>query len=550
MKVWTKSALKIIISLLLLVSLPAVPVFAEEVSPAAVYLTITQPSAEESVLAEGRDFYVWGNFSNPSDTPVNIKISLVNEDGKVVRMIQSEVNESGVTPESYVNMDRITDSYYKWGGVLAPDLIELPGGYANAENKLLVTDTYYHGMIQGGATKDMGTYFIPDENGDLKEIEGIITAGKYKIVVEAFDVNGKRVMMTDDLRKNMVVPEQSVELTFGLTNASLGLFRPENTKQKLIEYAKENNRRTYFDWFPGYFQMGSGGYEIRERWQPNNAIEVVNYLEGTLIDNPETADNTLTVYHVGVKPATYQVELAIILTDGYVDSEKTTFLYYDIGEPDVTWRNAATGKFETLPGTLKEFPKVSAGKDSRIRYTHADISAEDNLLSPGNLNLEALNNSTLDIRVDKSPYNVKILRGENVIFYGVTRPIEAEVLPLETSDRGIPQDQIITFTYTNEILGTFNFPGKLNRTFIGGFTEAGTNYEFGHLFDSSVTENLPYGKYKFTVAGYDGEGNFVKGTEAEVSFTVCKSKRQMTEIAMPEILRNGYIFGGAASAAA
>ena len=487
-----------------------------------VYLTITQPSVNETILAEGRDFYVWGNFTNPSDIPVNIRISLANETG-TVRMVKSTVNASGVTASEDVDMSKITDPYYTWGGLLAPDLIIHPGGYENAENKLLVNKTlaYYHGMIQGGATRDMGTYNVYDADGNLNEIDGILTAGTYTVIVEAFDIYGNPVQMYNDSGEELFW-NQTVDLTFGLTNASLGLFRPENTKQKLIEYAQNNNRRTYFDWFPGYFQMenGNAGYEIRDRWQPNNAIEVVNYLEGTVLDNPATANNTLTLYHIGQKPATYQVELSGILEHADVDASLLTFLYYDIGEPDVRWRNAATGEVETRSGVLMPLPDVAGGPDdARIHYTHADISAQRNVLSPGNLSLEQLRNESIDLRADDTPYRVEIIQGENVIFYGVTRPISSAVEPIETA-RGIPQDQILSFTYTNDTLGTFTFPGRLNRTFIGGFTEPDTNYEFGHLFNASVTSEFPAGEWVFTVTGYNKTGALVGQTEAELTLNV------------------------------
>lgn len=499
------------------------------VSVPPVYLTIAQPSENERVLAEGRDFYVWGNFTNPSDIPVNIRISLKNETGNIVRMVKSTVNTSGVTASEDVNMSRITDPYYKWGGILAPDLIENPGGYENAENKLLVNKTlsYYHGMIQGGATKEMGTYNVYEADGTLKEIEGVLTAGTYTVIVEAFDIYDRPVQIYNDSGTDLLFRNQSVDLTFGLTNASLGLFRPDNTKQKLIDYAKANNRRTYFDWFPGYFQMGNAGYEIRDRWQPNNAIEAVNYLEGTVLDKPEIANNTVTLYHIGQNPATYQVELAGILNHSDVDSGLLTFLYYDVGEPDVTWRNATTGEIETRSGTLTPLPDVAGGPaDARIHYTHADISAEKNVLSPGDLDLNKLKNESIDLRADDTPYRVEIIQGENVIFYGVTRPIKSTVEPIETA-RGIPQDQILSFTYTNDTLGTFPFPGKLNRTFLPTpdgkiFTELHTNYEFGHLFNSSVTSELSPGEWVFTVAGYNKTGVPVGQTGAELTLTVCK----------------------------
>lgn len=503
--------------ILLVFSLLILPGAAAEDS---VYLTITQPSANETLFAEGRDFYVVGEFSNPTGVPVNICISLLNETGSLVRKITSTVNESGVTDENDVNMSRISDPYNMWGGILAPDLIENPLGYANAENKLLVTKTYYHGLIQGGVTKDMGTYFAPDASGHLQEISGILTAGKYQLVVEAVTASGIPVRIAN-ASDGALYENQTLQLTFGLTNATFGAFNPAAAKQQLLTYAEEHNRRTYVDWFPGYFRLNDGGYEISERWQPNNAIEAVNYLPGTLIDTVQTACSTNTLYNVGSSSTFYQVELSAIMNSSNVDSNRTTFLYYDIGEPEITWRNASTGLFETRYGVMAPLPEVSSGAaDARIHYTHADLSMQDGVLSDGSINIIALNNSSLDIRADDTPYEVTVAAGENVIFYGVTRPLASELEPAGTAQRYIPQDQIMTFTYANDTLGTFTFPGLINRTFADGYVNTKTNYEFGHLFNSSVTSGFPEGKWVFTVTGYTSTGAEAEQTHAVITLNV------------------------------
>ena len=114
--------------------------------PQCVIMTVEQPSQYERIFAEGRDFYVKGNFTHPQGVPIDIKISLVDENGNTIRMIKSNVNADGITDPGDVDMSLI-DEKSRWGDVLAPDLIVSPLGYANAENKLLVTRDYYHGMI-------------------------------------------------------------------------------------------------------------------------------------------------------------------------------------------------------------------------------------------------------------------------------------------------------------------------------------------------------------------------------------------------------------------
>ena len=86
-------------------------------------------------------------------------------------------------------------------------------------------------------------------------------------------------------------------ITFGLTNASLGMFTPEENKNNVAEYAALHNLRMYVDWFPGSFQLpdDSAGYRIPAYWQASNAVEVVNSLPGTKIDNVATVNNTMLI---------------------------------------------------------------------------------------------------------------------------------------------------------------------------------------------------------------------------------------------------------------
>ena len=492
--------------------------------PQCVIMTVEQPSQYERIFAEGRDFYVKGNFTHPQGVPIDIKISLADENGNTIRMIKSNVNADGITDPGDVDMSLI-DEKSRWGDVLAPDLIVSPLGYANAENKLLVTGDYYHGMIQGGVSKETGTYNVPDADGSLKEIEGIITAGRYTLIIEAFEKDGSRVMITDDIAKNTVMQNLTVDVEFGITNASFGRFSPAASKEKLIGYARENDRRVYLDWFPGYYSAGAGGYEIKDRWQRNNAIEAVNTLSGTKTDNPASADNTLLVYNIGEKSATYQVETAAILGNNLADSPKTKYLYYDIGEPEAVWRDSETLEVKKVSGKITDFPTAAEKDDYGIIFTHADISGTQGTLVNGEINISALDDPRLDIRVDDTPYGVRIKGGEEVIFYGVSRPIPSKVIPMPTADRGVPEDQVMTYTYTNDDLGTFTYPAKLTRIFAGGYTESGSNYEFGHLMPAALTANLSDGEHVFKVAGFDRDGNFVKGTATAITLSVYDSQK-------------------------
>jgi hypothetical protein len=113
----------------LLLSLPAVNAIQD--------LVITQPSANETLLAEERDFYVYGIFTGSVANPGDIRIELYPGDtvaGTPVRVIQSRVDPvTGITNESVLNLTycTVTGSCTRSNGAMVPDLMELPGGILN-----------------------------------------------------------------------------------------------------------------------------------------------------------------------------------------------------------------------------------------------------------------------------------------------------------------------------------------------------------------------------------------------------------------------------------
>ncbi|RXE56251.1 hypothetical protein ABH15_08925 [Methanoculleus taiwanensis] len=476
-----KTAAALVIALLLAVPLAS-----------AGNLTITQPSANETVFAEMRDFYVYGVFPAPLERPGNIRITVLDADGIAVRTVASTVNESGITPAASVDMTLVPS---KWGAILAPDAITEPGGIGNGSNKLLVTGTYYLALVQGGATKDMGSY-TDLSGGALSPITRDLTAGTYTVVVEGLDgdLAGERV---------------EKQVTFGRTHASLGLFRPEANRQNVIAWAlcKNPSLRTYLDWFPGYFREGEAGYEIPERWQTNNAIEVANDLPGALIDTLPAAENDYLVYNVGNTSTTRQVELAAILRCGLVDVDGTTFTHYDVGEPSLAWTDRVTGEAISVNGSLTPYPA-----DTRIVFTRAEITREpvcDNYYST----VAADSRKT----VDTTPLCVTITQGDNLTFYGVTRPIATTLTGAGSAYRYSPDDQILTYAYENETLGRFTFTGCLVREFADGYLGY-ANYEFGHAF--ADTAAMPAGTWLLSVSGYTTAGALVEETNTTIELEV------------------------------
>lgn len=444
-------------------------------------LAITEPSSNESTFAEMRDFYVYGVFPEPLEHPGNIQVTLKDESGAVIRTVESSVGDAGITQEDSVDMSLVPNA---WGGLLAPDAITWPGGITNGSNKALVTHTYYLALVQGGVTRDMGSY-TDVSSGMLAPITRDLTAGTYTLIVEGLDgdLAGVRVEET---------------LTFGTTHASLGTFRPDANKQNVIDWAEEKTPplRVYIDWFPGYFRSGDAGYEIPERWQANNAIEVANDLVGTLIDTVAMARNDCLIYNIGSTSATLQVEIAAILVNGLEDSDNTTFTHYDIGEPSMAWIERTTGASTSMAGRIVTYPA-----DTRIVYTRAEITDEP-------VRESYFNTAATDCQktVDTTPMQVTITRGENLTFYGVTRPIATTLTDAGSASRYIPDDQITTYIYENETLGRFTFTGRLKREFEDGYIGE-ANYEFGHVFMDTAA--MPAGRWLLAVSAYNSTGTLV-----------------------------------------
>lgn len=500
--------------------------------PAAadVSLDILQPSEAETHFAELRDFYVYGYFENTGD-PVDVRVRLYDSDGEIIRTLQSSVDMTGATPSDIVDMSLVNENQ-QWGGILAVEAITEPYGLANGANKVLVSKewNYFLALVQGGVTKDIThMYYETDANNTLVPYSRDFTAGTYKIVVDVVDKNGNLVMFTNGDGKQ--VNKLELNVTSGLTNSSLGVFRPSENKEQVITYAQENDLRAYVDWFPGYFQVpdGSAGYQIPALWQPNNGIEVVNQLNGTKIDKPESAENSVLMYNLGGSSASIQVELAQILGSGLEDSDRTTYLYYDTGEISYTWVDADSGETKTLAGNVRVYPNLSE-QDSRVIYTHADKSGDE--IAPNTVSL--LPNLTKV--VDTTPYEVTVTRGEYLALYGLTRPIETEVSNAGTPYRYTIDNQIMSFTYTCDD-AEYEFAGLLTRVFVNDdgslYAATGTNYEFGHVFTAEDTSAMPIGTYTYSVKGCDVNGNYVENTDAKITITVLPGSGDEPAFALP-----------------
>jgi len=470
----------------------------------AAELTITQPSANETRIAELRDFYVYGIFNGTVTYPGDIRIEVYRGDtpaGLPVRTVQSHVDPvSGITNTSIMNQSYCTVTGYctRKNGAMVPDLVELPGGLFDPANKLVVTNRYYLGMIQGGVTRDFAAEYTDLSGTPLSDL----TAGNYTIRVTGLSGSfaGQNVNET---------------ITLGLTRTALGRFSPEPNRDAIIQYAIAHDRHVYFDWFPGYFtdpDNTSVSWESPRRWTPNNAIEVVNDRPGTLIDIPAVADNAMFIYNINSASTTFGVELAMILKYGLTDHPNTTFLYYDTGEPAMTYNDATNGS-RTLTGTPVPFPKGRRLVLYRAEIINPGTTSHENLYDP----TDATTQKTLDFDLADG---ITVPAGKVFILYGASKPIASSVTPTTIPYRFAIDNRIagIRCTITDAAgnrVSTGMHDVNLTRLSAAGRPQ-NSLWEFG----IEVTGLSAPGTYTVRLAGFDLLGNPVAQADETIIVTV------------------------------
>jgi len=475
----------------------------------AIQLVITQPSANETQFAEMRDFYVYGVFSPTAAHPGDFRIELYPESvctgdictGLPLRSIQSHVDPiSGVTNASQIDWSFVDGSTVKGGYV--PDIIKEPGGYTDPNNKVVVTQSYYAGLVLGGVTKNYNTTYRNSSGSPLQDL----TSGNYKIKVTGLsrDFTGQSV---------------TKDITFGITNTALGTNRPVVHKNVRVSYAIDHGLRTYFDSFPGYFSDGGSNWSnFRSLAAPNNGIEVVNDLNGTMIDTVTVANNTLFVYNINSASTTYAVELAPILKYNLGNVANTTFLYYENGEPVLTYYDS-TGTPQQVTSALRQFSGSSMLALTRLEVRNPNGTSYENLYDP--------NDTAWKWVYTNLSGTISINQGQAFTIYGVTKPI-----PSTVSSTSIPYwyainnriSQLvcnITDTYGNLVSTSIhevnlsryynNYPGSWNP-----YQKFNSLFEFGSEF---TTLTLP-GTYTVTLTGTDISGTTVTGTRSTFNVTI------------------------------
>ncbi len=463
----------------------------------AVKISIDIPSARETVLESGRDFYVAGRIdregTSPADLPIDIRVEVMEtglmRDGIKIplRTVESRVDrESGLTPRR--------DLWFRYEGKAPwtkltpdelmtsppPDLVYRhgdPDSFYDPRLKAAVTEEGYAALIQGGCTKDFDSDYKKHYQDDLE--------WKYCRVVVSALASGK------------VVAERYVDVMFGsVPDKMLARFSPAAHLEKVTAFAHARGFRIYRDPFPGYWFRGLfGAYEIPLRWRLNDGLEYASgRVHAVLYNIPEK------------RSASQEVELGRIAFEGRLFRDDEVWFYcYDTGEPAL--------KYTAWDGErVKEGKLTRLAEGERLRFTRAELGARPEKYFP-------TENAG---RVDWNIYDsVAAAPGETVTLYGVVPPIQPPLSEVEPNGDG-------TYTMTNRIAKIrYRFEEKSRGAVLETELPTGLDryydprgekwaspsiYEFRHKINlpPAPGKNL----YTVTAGAFDSRGRAVEGTEA------------------------------------
>jgi len=462
--------------------------------------TIAVPSEKELYFGEKRDFYVIGYFEEGTKLG-NVRIELFrgeNASGVPIRFIESHVDETGVTPDSAIETDYPEGE--GWNLNKAPDLVNDPGGFFYPGNKVLVSKTYFGGIILGGATKDFDTDYEDSSGAPLEDL----TEAVYTLQVTA-------------LSGDAVLQKETMKLYFKPMFKLFGAFQPANHASKFEAYAKANGYRMFLDPFAGYFfpeGFSVGNYKIDKRWRPQNSLEVVNTVEGVSYGTPGNAQIGFILYNLVETGTTSRLEIGKALLTEVIDSPNTFFFHYDIGEPEINYTTMASEE-KNIDGLIIQFDQ-----GDRLVLPRAEIKMIGTGDGDNKYNLYDETPKTLDLDLSDG---IEMATSEEFSVFGVVTPIptsvtEASYLYYRADNRIKNVRYRIKDTQGNEIavttrevnLGRVYIKSEPDRLFYSIF-------EFEHEFDFNAMNIIP-GTYTVELIALDEQGNEVSGT-AE-TFTV------------------------------
>jgi hypothetical protein len=375
----------------------------------------------------------------------------------------------------------------------------------------VVTNEYYAAVILGGVTKDFDTIY-EDANG-VSWVD--LTAGVYTLRVtgESGDLAGKSATR---------------RIEFGTTDAMLGRFTPPDHKERLLAAAAAAGLRTYIDFFPGFFSHGGFSYEITRRWMPNNSIEVVNASPPALVDGVNAARNAVLLYNISETSATNRIEIGSIAAHDLVDSDRTTFHYYSVGEPSLSYVRRTTQEVVSIESSIESFDR-----SDRLVLTRLEVEAEGR--EPSEASYDITEGRPLELVTEFST-PVLLAAGEMFSVFGVVSPIPTTTTNGELPVQHVLDNAVAVIRY--RFVDRFN-PGPvvleelravhLRRRYDPANAPdvyAHSVYEFEHEFQPSVA-GLPAGSYLLSLQCLDSRGDAVVGGGESFEIVVANEARSV-----------------------
>ncbi len=452
-----------------------------------------------------RDFLVQGKLLDFTEPVINVRVTLVDTKGNVLRTVTSQVNSQGYTDSAQIDISSVgkfgdlqwTNNPIALRNNPSPDLVK---DKTSSTNKAVINaNKLYSALVFGGIANNSG----------IREKLPCLTPGTYTLRVAALDADGK------------VLASNSEEIKMSNSNMVCARFSPAKADgyphfENVQAFAKTNNLKIMLDPFPAYWMQGPTPisdavfYENLKIWRVNDLVE---YLVA-----PKTY---VIIYNISDSSATHGVEIGGLIYNKFLQAatprHEVYFYRYDIGDTTVSYTKK-NGKVITKLGTIVDFDGKHRAHGynqlavARAEMRQADKPTAENVYNPLDL--------PMDIDTNLSD-GVKINSSQTLSLYGAVTPLaNSHVSYDEVKEFYNVGNRIANLYY--EITG----PGGIitrRETHSIGLTrqykpnsKASSLYEFKH--DFAATDFPHPGVYKIKVQGLDTKGNKVK--DANVAFNV------------------------------
>lgn len=335
----------------------------------AAEMEIITPSPLEMQIAPARDFYVVGRLHRSESAerePLDIRIELSDEEGNIVRLSESRVEEDGVTSNQYILTDYeggfasgdekgINLYSYPPADVMydgrSRDSVRLPS------EKIVVRDSYFAAIIYGGAGKNYDLNYIDEHEMPLSDIE----EGEYLLKAAALNTDGEEVC--------------SAERTISVrSDAPRLIYNSRAVKEKDLQDFAELTGSSVVNSAVGY-------------WHPHDftsAPENFTYISPMRLFYNLTAEFggadkvKLLLYAADLNERRLNLSLGGAAEQNL--SPETTYFYYDIGEESVSFDLAGeelVKKGELVENGENTFVKLLRAQTYYNDHSYADFNPEN-----------------------------------------------------------------------------------------------------------------------------------------------------------------------------